>query len=265
MTQSDNNRSDNGNFRFRGRERYYAVAGRQLDEKTNDGTDDYIREKSKSEKTTIASIIAVGIVAVTLTGVSCIALSSAVPVKLPGRKTPVIDDRADLFENDEALEKEAYDFYSVTGIAPQVITVYDEDWKENYVSLDIYTEGQNADSLSGFAIVYSVPKSDAASGKYRISIYHARTTEAILNGTVLNGFRKTIKNDIKQGLGPEQAFTDAFRIATAKADKKINPDKSTRLGMFVLALTPVLVVAAAFITALILTIRKYKRDRKAYG
>ena len=211
MTKSLDNRSDNGNFHFRGRERYYAVAGRQLDEKTNDGTDDYIKEKSKQEKTTIASIIAVGIVAVTLTSAVCLAFSSFVPVKLAAVKQPIVDDAADLFSDDSAIENEVKAFYNLTGIAPEVHTVYDEDWKDDYINLDVYAEyQQRGDILSDFVIVYSVPKNDAGSGSYKLSIIRGRNTKAILNGTLMNGFRKTIKNGIKQGSEPGEAFAVAF-------------------------------------------------------
>ena len=56
MTDYRENNNEEVKFKFRGRERYYMVAGRQLDEETNDGTDNYVFG------TSVASIVAVAIV-----------------------------------------------------------------------------------------------------------------------------------------------------------------------------------------------------------
>ena len=47
MAKTKENDSNETKFKFRGQERYYAVAGRQLDEETNDGSDRYIGRKGR--------------------------------------------------------------------------------------------------------------------------------------------------------------------------------------------------------------------------
>ena len=63
MTDYKETNSEEVKFKFRGRERYYMVAGRQLDEETNDGTDNYVNKKGEFVfGTSVASIVAVAIV-----------------------------------------------------------------------------------------------------------------------------------------------------------------------------------------------------------
>ena len=63
MSDSRENSSKETDFRFRGPERYYAVAGRQLDERTNDGTDNYVNSKGRFVfGTSFASIVVVAII-----------------------------------------------------------------------------------------------------------------------------------------------------------------------------------------------------------
>ena len=62
MTDYKETNSEEVKFKFRGRERYYAVAGRQLDEETNDGTDNYVNKKGEFVYgTSFASIVVVGV------------------------------------------------------------------------------------------------------------------------------------------------------------------------------------------------------------
>ncbi len=63
MADSKERNSGGADFKFRGPERYYAVAGRQLDEETNDGTDKYVNAKGRFVfGTSFASIVAVAII-----------------------------------------------------------------------------------------------------------------------------------------------------------------------------------------------------------
>ena len=63
MTDYRENNNEEVKFKFRGRERYYMVAGRQLDEETNDGTDKYVNTKGRFVfGTSFASIVAVAII-----------------------------------------------------------------------------------------------------------------------------------------------------------------------------------------------------------
>ena len=58
-------------FKFRGRERYYMVAGRQLDEETNDGTDNYVNKKGEFVfGTSFASIVVVAVLGIVISGIA---------------------------------------------------------------------------------------------------------------------------------------------------------------------------------------------------
>ncbi len=60
MANTNENDSNEAKFHFRGQERYYAVAGRQLDEETNDGSDKYISRKGRHVfGTSVSSIFVV--------------------------------------------------------------------------------------------------------------------------------------------------------------------------------------------------------------
>ena len=63
INNTNNNTNNNVKFHFRGPERYYAVAGRQLDEATNDGTDNYLTPQSSPLKVTIITLVVITILA----------------------------------------------------------------------------------------------------------------------------------------------------------------------------------------------------------
>ena len=70
MTDSRENRNGT-DFRFRGPERYYAVAGRQLDNETNDGTDNYVNKKGSFVfGTSFASIVVVAIIGFVISAIA---------------------------------------------------------------------------------------------------------------------------------------------------------------------------------------------------
>ena len=50
----------------------------------------------------------------------------------------VIEDNLGIFEDEDALEESMKAFFDTTGIVPAVITVSNDEWKENYTSLENY-------------------------------------------------------------------------------------------------------------------------------
>ena len=73
----------------------------------------------------------------------------------------VISDYINVFSDTKALENSMMAFYDETGITPAVFTVYNEDWQDNYSSLENYSYDLyvNAfDDEKHWLIVYSQPK-----------------------------------------------------------------------------------------------------------
>lgn len=71
MTDYRENNNEEVKFKFRGRERYYMVAGRQLDEETNDGTDNYVNKKGEFVfGTSFASIVVVAVLGIVISGIA---------------------------------------------------------------------------------------------------------------------------------------------------------------------------------------------------
>ena len=116
MTREFDNKTNNENFRFLGPERYYHVAGRQLDEMTNDGTEYYLEEKSRHARTVLASVIAVSIVVTVLTGMICLSATSLTPLKLDSNSQPAVKDNADIIVNDDSLQTKLDEYMDCSGI-----------------------------------------------------------------------------------------------------------------------------------------------------
>ena len=275
MSRSSAENKNSGKFHILGRERYYTVVGRQLDKKTNDGTDDYIGEQSKLLGTTLKSIIAVAIVTVTLTFLIALSLQSSTPLKLTGanRVIPVIYDNAGIIEDEDALQTSLTQYYDLTGICPVVYTVYDEDWKGSFRSAESYAYETIPGEFAGncyIVLVCSVPKDKAdmaVQGQLTDSDYtwHAlrgRNTSAIISFSALRKFSKTLNADLKNGVEPGRAFGNAFSYATDEARSRMFPNDTTRLINFCLAFTPLVLAAAVFTVIIIVTIVRYNKERK---
>ena len=267
MKNSIKNGSNEGQFHFRGRERYYAVAGRQLDQKTNDGTDDYINEKSRHERTTLFSIIAVGIVAVVIAGMVGLSLHSFTPLKLNSSSvytSPVVYDDAGIIEDDEALTGVVEDFCSQTGVIAVVYTVNEEDWKKSYNDLDSYAVQKYADNFHDqmhFVVVCSAPQNET--GHYELAMINGVDTNAILTKSLLDQFGKIIRGGLENDSQPGEAFVNAFNYAKSDAYRRMNPDTNTRLINLLLAFSPMLITVIVFVVILVLVVRKFRKDNIA--
>lgn len=82
------------------------------------------------------------------------------PVKLkPDYDTEIIiDDKIGAIDNISSLEKSLNDFYDETGITPAVMTVYNEEWQNNYDNLENYAYDLYVNAFSDekhWLIVYS--------------------------------------------------------------------------------------------------------------
>lgn len=275
MSHSSADNQNGGKFHFLGRERYYTVAGRQLDRKTNDGTDDYIGEHAKSLGTTLKAIIAIAIVAITLTGAVALALQSSTPLRLYGAShdIPIIYDNAGIIEDEEALQPVLSQYYDLTGICPVIYTVYDEEWKGRFRNVESYVYDTHPGELAGncyMVLVCSVPKDKAGmaiqgelkSSDYTWTALRGRNTGAIISFSAFRKFSRVLNEDLGNGVEPGKAFGNAFSFATDEARSRMFPDDTTRLINFCLAFLPLVFTVAVFTVIIIVTIVRYKRERK---
>lgn len=274
MKNSVNENAKKNDFRFLGPERYYHVAGRQLDEKTNDGTDDFVNIQGNDEKTTFGSIIAVGIVAIAITSLVCIAVRPKAAEKLySGNLAAAVYDEADIIGNDQSLSATLDEYLANTGICPVVYTVYDEEWKSEYDDLQTYALHVYADNYSDlqhFVVVCSIPENEAklinqgeaVEAHYEVFAINGPGTNAFISESDLTRFCDHLSADLNNGSEPSAAFEGAFRKAINDADSKLHPYKGG-FGKIFLTFLPVLIVTIIFVMVLVIVSRKYKRDRVA--
>ena len=274
MKNSINETAKKNDFRFLGPERYYHVAGRQLDERTNDGTDNFVNVQGNDEKTTFGSIIAVGIVAIAITGLVCLACRPKAAEKLySGVLAPVVSDEAGIIGNDESLKTTLDEYLDLTGVCPAVYTVYEEEWKSDYDDLQAYTLHKYADNFTDmqhFVIVCSIPENEAkligqgesVEAHYEVFAINGVSTNAFISDSDLNRFRNLLSEDLRNGSEPSVALEGAFRYAIKDADTKLHPYSGSFFKLF-LTFLPVLIVTIIFIVVLVMVSRKYKKDRTA--
>lgn len=271
MTREFDNKKNNENFRFLGPERYYHVAGRQLDEMTNDGTEYYLEEKSRHARTVLASVIAVSIVVTVLTGMICLASGPLTPLKRNSMCSSEVKDSAGIIVNDREIQSKLDEYMKCTGICPVVLTAYDEDWNENYRELSDYAISCNSYIFSEqeyLIIACSISKSDAANlvqgqpvSGYDVVVLRGKNTEEIVTLSVKSKIRNTIKKDLKNGKDLDVALSDALDLAISDADSRINPTTDRRWMNLIVGILPVPIVIIISVIAVIVTIKKFRSDK----
>ena len=76
----------------------------------------------------------------------------------------LIKDEAHLLQNDSALRKSMSDFYKKTRIVPAVVTIHNEEWRDDYAALEHYAYDRylnEFDDEMHWLIVYSEPVTPA--------------------------------------------------------------------------------------------------------
>lgn len=131
----------------------------------------------------------------------------------------VINDRAQVFDMPVSLEANLKTFYKKTGITPAVMTVYNEDWKQNYVSLgdyayDLYVNA--FDDETHWLIVYSQPKKPGAFVDWYWEGMQGDDTDKILTEKICTEFAESLQKyltaDSKYTVDKaiSSAFTDIY-------------------------------------------------------
>ncbi|MCQ2558530.1 MAG: DUF2185 domain-containing protein [Oscillospiraceae bacterium] len=147
-----------------------------------------------------------------------------------------IEDRADVLDNTGELMQSLQHFQDLTGITPAVVTVFDQDWQDQYSFLENYAYDLYVDSFSDeyhWLIVYSRPDKGPGSG-WRFEGMQGDETDDLITDSVKSGFNLCLQMELDDPeISVAQAFTHAFNTAAADADERINV-KFDPLMLFIL-------------------------------
>lgn len=263
---SNNNTNNNVKFHFRGPERYYAVAGRQLDEATNDGTDNYLTPQSSPLKTTIITLLVLTILACII--IIPIARGTFVtkPAKLKNNYTPAVFDEAGIIDDEDALLKTLDEYHKLTGICPVIYTVNDSAWKpqKNLKEYALYRYDRDFKDQDHLAIVFSVNQVSSEKTTYKVAAIQGQNTVNIITIYTILHFKNMLNSGISKGLSINENLDNAFKYAIKDAQGKLNPTTADNLKNGFLEALPLIIVSLAFIIIFIVVIRKFIKERNAW-
>lgn len=115
----------------------------------------------------------------------------------------VIEDNLGIFENKKKLKGAMEDFYDETGIIPAVITVSNEDWNEDYTSLESYAYDQYINRFKEFheihwLIVYSESTKDNGFSDWYWEGMQGDETDSILTEKQTAAFTESLHKRLLQ-------------------------------------------------------------------
>ncbi|MBO7472897.1 MAG: hypothetical protein J6U00_02650 [Ruminococcus sp.] len=130
----------------------------------------------------------------------------------------VIRDDADVIENEWELRDSLEKFMDKTGITPSVVTLYTDDWLEEYTTLEKYAYQRYIDEFNDemhWLIVYSKSKvyTSSGSGDWIWEGMQGNDTDPILKKRELKKFNSKLeelleRNDTDVGTAISSAFDD---------------------------------------------------------
>ena len=137
----------------------------------------------------------------------------------------VISDYIKVLGDTKALENSMMAFYDETGITPAVFTVYNEDWQDNYSSLENYSYDLyvNAfDDEKHWLIVYSQPQEpDENFNDWYWEGMQGDDTSDILTSAKADGFNSDLQRYLTdKSISVADAISRAFDNLTPKIMKK---------------------------------------------
>lgn len=137
----------------------------------------------------------------------------------------VISDYINVLGDTKALENSMMAFYDETGITPAVFTVYNEDWQDNYSSLENYSYDLyvNAfDDEKHWLIVYSQPQEpDENFNDWYWEGMQGDDTSDILTSAKADGFNSDLQRYLTdKSISVADAISRAFDNLTPKIMKK---------------------------------------------
>lgn len=251
---------------------YFAGSRRYRRHHYSTGQDEYLYASGKPQKTTAGSIVFVSVFAAFMTTMTGIGIFSDLPRKLHARylDMPAVNDYIDAIEDDDSLKDVMDEYQEITGICSVVYTVYDEEWKDEYDTLEDYAFSTYVDNFKDeehWVFVYSVSLeeqqylSDGEIPDYAWEAIQGDDTDPILTESMFKHFADIVQDDLEDGRDPGTAFENAFEYAKKDAKKKLNPMSPGSIAHMALSSIPLLFIAGIFVPILIVTIRKYKKDK----
>ena len=137
----------------------------------------------------------------------------------------VISDYINVLGDTKALENSMMAFYDETGITPAVFTVYNEDWQDNYSSLENYSYDLyvNAfDDEKHWLIVYSQPQEpDSSFNDWYWEGMQGDDTSDILTSAKADGFNSDLQRYLTDNsISVADAISRAFDNQTPKIMEK---------------------------------------------
>ena len=138
-----------------------------------------------------------------IASVFIIAKSVTVPKRLDSDKHPkfVIEDNIGVVEDKKQLKKSMQEFYDTTGIIPAVITVNNDDWNEDYTSLENYAYDlyvNNFKDENHWLIVYSEAVKDNGFNDWYWEGMQGNNTDPILTGKRSDSFTVSLHKRLLQ-------------------------------------------------------------------
>ena len=109
----------------------------------------------------------------------------------------IIEDNLDIFENERKLRKSMESFYDTTGIVPAVITISNDDWTEDYKSLEAYAYDvyvQRFPDEVHWLIVYSEKTKDNGFNDWYWEGMQGDRTDPVLTGDKADAFTKSLND-----------------------------------------------------------------------
>lgn len=251
---------------------HYFPGARRYRRHHPNGTDEYFYSNRTPQKTTLASIVVVGVFGaffVLMFGVTSLASRPHQLKENYSRPSHYVNDSIDVIEDEKELEDALEEFNDLTGICPVIYTYYEEDCKGSS-SLEDYTMSEytgNFHDERHFVIVYTIPEDQAemaAEGNGFIPDYaweavQGDDTDPILTESVFMDFADYVQEKLEDGKDPGEAFTGGFeKVLTPRAEKKLNGSSFS-----VLSLMPVVFIILFFSIPLYSMIKTYRRDKDA--
>ena len=237
--------------------------------------DEYVYARSKPQKVGIFTVILVLAFSGFAGFGTCTALGDKIPHKLdPVYTSPAahVEDKIDVFADDEKLEQALEQFEEVSGICPVVYTVYNEDWINEYADLESYTYSMYVDNYPDeqhFVIVYSIPEDQAeafASGELDVPDYaweavQGDETDPILTEGTFRHFARRLQDRLEEGEDPGKAIAESFEDITGSIDGTLNFRSPLNVISMVFNVMPLIIALLIMGFASVIVIRQFIKDR----
>lgn len=257
-------------YSYPGRERYYVVAGRQLDAETNNGTDGYIARQSAALKITLAKILVVVFICSFVNILGWSGVSSGIPAKIVGVKQDIsIQDDAGILGNTDALMNSIDEYYNLAGVSTVIRTVYDEDWKDTYADLNAYAaslEKSISNSSNAYIMVISVSKADLEQQRpvYTYGYCCGGRVSLVSTRQIQDDVTLEISDALAKDMNAGAALNSGLKTAIDATTHRVNPTLMERSMILLRHGWPIVLITVISIALVAFIIVKYVKERKAW-